>query len=165
MRTAHRVAFLVMAAAAPALLIGSLLVRQLPAEVDRFAPVRPEDHAVSGQWWLNDDTLWGELTIETRLYGTSKRMILELAPKVAFEEPDILVMWQEGESTEVAGENAYLLGTLSAKQARRFQLPPTAYERNGRLFLYSLAWDKHIASCALPSKEAYEGEFRPSEEF
>ena len=165
LRTSHRVVFILLALAGPVLLVGGLYVRKLPQTMPSFPPILPSDLPISGDWWLNDNTLWEVMPIQTRLYGTHKRMILELAPSRAFTQPDILVIWQQGEALEYDSDKAYLLGSLSARQTCRFRLPPDALDQNGRLFLYSLAYDQQIASCALPSKEAFQGDFRPEEEF
>jgi len=163
LRHNHRIIFVVLALAAPALFLVGLSRRQKIPTMPTHPPALAIDLPVQGRPVLDSDQLWPGHAVTIRLFGNTKRMVLELVPEMDYGKPDLLVYWNEGDEDGLH-EDASLLGSLSGRASRRFLLPARAAQVSGRLILYSLGHAETVDQVALPSMEAYRGDFLEEEE-
>ena len=74
---------------------------------------------------------------------------LELSPESPLLAPDVLVYWSNTNATSDLPADAKLLGSYDP--AKRYPLPPQAFQEGGQRFviLYSLGWKKQLGAVAI----------------
>ena len=158
LRTRHRVMVTVLAVTLPILFVAGLLARKPPAEMETIPEALRPFSETSPTLLAETPDLWGELAIVTRLHAdadSASRLAVELHPETYLKAPDVLVYWHTDAppADGVIPDGAYLLGSLSGAQARRFALPDTALTTDGHLILFSLAHQQTVATARLSSKQ------------
>jgi hypothetical protein len=144
LRRRHRVAWVALALAVPPAFILALAARPTlppPSEIPAALVVDPPAAALREE----RADLWTPLAIRTRIYSNG---VIELAPLVDLEQPDVLVYWSPDTAKERLPDGARWIGRLAGTSPRRFLLPPDAIGR-GYLHLYSLGHAQWLASAAL----------------
>lgn len=136
LRRRHRQATLALALAVPPAFALALAARPVPpdATLPEALAVEP---AVGAPLFDRDDR-FAALPIRARVFeGEAGARVLELAPRVDPQRPDVLVYWSDaGAPADRVPGSARLLGRLAGREVRRFALPPGAGA--GRVLLWSL---------------------------
>lgn len=157
LRQRHRIIITAIAIFLPIAFMAGIAARkvipamELPAAI---AQPRPEFlHMI-----FEKDDFWPGLQVAVRVFADSlppANLAVELQPQRYLKMPDILIYWSASQPTnlEKLPESAYLVGTLSGLEARRFPLPSPALDSDGTLILYSLARQEMIAAANLPIRE------------
>jgi hypothetical protein len=84
--------------------------------------------------------------------GEGNQMLLALTPATVVKLPDPLVYWQAGEAQgETLDPRAILLGSLSGASQRQFALPAVAQGQDGSLVLYTLGYQRIVATFPFPA--------------
>ena len=151
LRKKHRAGFGVLAVALPFAFAAAIFFRAQPIAVEGTLPFLQTPATTFPQLIFEKEDLWPGKKITTRIYADRPQptgLALELHPAVALAQPGVLVYWHENENLDL--ENAFLLGTLDGTQPRRWVLPPSALEHDGKLVLFSLAHQGVIAQAHLP---------------
>ena len=77
---------------------------------------------------------------------SSNNLILEIEPNRVVQLPDLLLYWQPGSLTPQTITNySVLLGTLSGKSRRQFNLPANDQGTPGHLIIYSQGVEEFVA--------------------
>jgi hypothetical protein len=148
LRRGHRVASIVLALVVPpcfALALASRPTLPPPGEI----PAALVSDPPAGALVEERADLWSPLAIRTRIYASG---VIELAPQVDLEQPDVLVYWSPEAVRDRLPDGARWLGRLAGTSPRRFALPPDARGRAGSLHLYSLGHAQWLASAALEAR-------------
>ena len=154
LRQRHRIAISAIAILLPIAFVAGIAARKtIPAMELPPAIIQPQpafSHLV-----FKKDNLWPDLEVAVRVFADSlppANLIVELQPRSYIKMPDILIYWspRPANSLEKLPENAFLVGTLSGVEARRFPLPSPALNSDGSLILYSLARQEMIAAALAP---------------
>ena len=149
LRNLHRRAFLLIAAAVPALLIAGLLGRAPQANVVPDEPTTPATLE------FESEILWRSEDITTRIFSTSdpkRQFFVELEARSPLANPDLLLYWSAQASQGTLPNSAMLLGPYSGG-AKRFTLPAGEAPRTGMLILYDLARRAVVATAEAPNDE------------
>jgi hypothetical protein len=148
LRRRHRVASIVLALAVPpgfALALAARPTLPPPGEV----PAALLADLQVGALVAERADLWSPLAIRMRIYANG---VIELAPLVDLEKPDVLVYWSPEAARDRLPDGARWLGRLAGTSPRRFALPPEARGRAGFLHLYSLGHGQWLGSAALEAR-------------
>lgn len=96
---------------------------------------------------VNSQTLSSkEISLLAEIYGDNQSFVLQIKPLSTIKIPEPLVYWQKGnDSPEMITENSILLGSLSGKSIRVFNLLPEMSNHDGKLIIYSQGYQEIVA--------------------
>lgn len=156
LRRRHRNLIVILSVILPVLFLAALATRPSAPRTQEIPPFLVNETPAFPRVLFEESNLWSGHDLLTRVCADQmppQRLVVELQPRRAFSEPDILVYWHEpaAASGNQLPENAYLLGALAGKQLRRFVLPEAARLVEGKLVLYSLAHHQIVATTMLPT--------------
>lgn len=144
LRTQHRLIMTALAVVLPLLFIAGLKVRRTFPNAAKL----PEQEVTSDR---SERFLpWEEVGLLVRFQKDERgksQALLDVIPSRDFDEPDLLVFWDEQDGNDgKIHERAVLLGSLKGRQLRRMKVPFTVPPESGHIVLYSLAHAKVIGA-------------------
>jgi len=147
LRRRHRQATLALAAFGPIALAVALAAR--PPRPDTTLPDALVGDPPGGAVLSERADAFASLAIDLRVReGDADASVVELAPRVDPQEPDLLVYWAaDGAAQDRLPDAARFLGRLAGTDVRRFALPTGA--RDGRIHLFSLGHGAWIDAAAI----------------
>lgn len=161
LRRRHRWLTTILSVLLPLAFVAALFARKVPRANEASAAF-PALAPTLSQVLLSKNDLWPNHNISTRVCGDAHlptQLTLELQPLEELKAPEVLIYWspQNAGAPEVLLHEAYLLGTLAGKQKRTWLLPEAALRADGTLIMYSLGYQKILATTALPVLENLRG--------
>lgn len=160
LRKRHRSILTFIAVALPVLFVLGIVFRPVTPkgdpDSDRFlSKLNPFPHTV----WT-DNNLWRDFApIQTRLLtdqASPPHLAVELSVRENIIIPDLLVYWSSEPSSEeiLIPDNALLLGVFNTGTSKSYLLPPQSKDKDGHLILFSLAYQRAMASTSIKTASA-----------